>query len=214
METTLPLVVTGGLASGINAYLVVLLTGLLGRYAGFDAVPDALQRTDVLVAAAALFAIEFVTDKIPYVDSLWDSIHTIIRPAIGATLGALLAGDASSLDQAFYAATGGVSALASHSVKAGFRLAVNTSPEPVTNVVTSLAEDVSVAGVIMLASVAPWLALGIALLLLLFGIVVVIALARQVRKFVAWWRGPRDPVGPGGPRRDGGRRPRSTAPPR
>jgi hypothetical protein len=107
MESTLPLVVTGGLASGINAYLVVLVTGILGRFGGIEGVPAALQRTDVMIAAAALFVIEFVTDKIPYVDSLWDSIHTVIRPAIGATLGALVAGDATSLDQAFWAATGG-----------------------------------------------------------------------------------------------------------
>lgn len=204
MESTLPLVVTGGLASGINAYLVVLLTGLLGRLGGFEGVPDALERTDVMVAAAALFLIEFVTDKIPYVDSLWDSIHTVIRPAIGATLGALIAGDASSLDQAFWAATGGVSALASHTVKAGFRVAVNTSPEPVTNVATSLTEDVAVAGVITLAAYHPWAALAIALVLFAIGATVVIVLARQIRSFFARRRARRTTGEP---------RPRSTAPP-
>lgn len=204
MESTLPLVVTGGLASGINAYLVVLLTGLLGRLGGFEGVPDALERTDVIVAAAALFLIEFVTDKIPYVDSLWDSIHTVIRPAIGATLGALIAGDASSLDQAFWAATGGVSALASHTVKAGFRVAVNTSPEPVTNVATSLTEDVAVAGVITLAAYHPWAALAIALVLFAIGATVVIVLARQIRSFFARRRARRTAGEP---------RPRSTAPP-
>lgn len=204
MESTLPLVVTGGLASGINAYLVVLLTGLLGRLGGFEGVPDALERTDVMVAAAALFLIEFVTDKIPYVDSLWDSIHTVIRPAIGATLGALIAGDASSLDQAFWAATGGVSALASHTVKAGFRVAVNTSPEPVTNVATSLTEDVAVAGVITLAAYHPWAALAIALVLFAIGATVVIVLARQIRSFFARRRARRTAGEP---------RPRSTAPP-
>ncbi|MCI0687588.1 MAG: DUF4126 domain-containing protein [Sporichthyaceae bacterium] len=190
MDATLPLVLTSGLASGINAYLVVLLTGLLGRLGGFAGVPDALERTDVLIAAGALYAIEFVTDKIPYVDSLWDGIHTIIRPAIGATLGALLAGDASSLDQAFYAATGGLSALASHTVKTGFRMAVNTSPEPVTNVTTSVAEDIGVASVIALAVQWPWVALGVALLLFAIGATVVIVLATRIRRFLARRRFP------------------------
>lgn len=204
MEPTLPLVVTGGLASGINAYLVVLVTGLLGRFGGIEGVPAALQRTDVMIAAAALFAIEFVTDKIPYLDSLWDTIHTVIRPAIGATLGALIAGDATSLDQAFWAAAGGVSALASHAVKAGFRAAVNTSPEPVTNLATSLTEDISVAGVVTLAAFYPWLALTVALFLFAIGLTVVIVLARGVRAFA---RRRRDP------RTGDAQRPRSTAPP-
>ena len=204
MESTLPLVVTGGLASGINAYLVVLVTGLLGRFGGIEGVPAALQRTDVLIAAAALFVIEFVTDKIPYVDSLWDTIHTVIRPAVGATLGALIAGDASSLDQAFWAATGGVSALASHGVKASFRAAVNASPEPVSNVATSLTEDISVAGVVTLAAFYPWLALTVALLLFAIGLTVVIVLARGIRSLVRRRRAPRTDDEP---------QPRSTAPP-
>lgn len=205
MESTLPLVVTGGLASGINAYLVVLVTGLLGRFGGIEGVPAALQRTDVMIAAAALFVIEFVTDKIPYLDSLWDSIHTVIRPAIGATLGALVAGDATTLDQALWAATGGLSALASHTVKASFRAAVNTSPEPVSNVVTSLTEDVSVAGVVTLAAFYPWLALTVALLLFAIGLTVVIVLARGIRRFARRRRDRRTGDEP---------RPRSTAPPR
>jgi Domain of unknown function (DUF4126) len=205
MESTLPLVVTGGLASGINAYLVVLVTGMLGRFGGIEGVPAALERTDVMIAAAALFVIEFVTDKIPYVDSLWDSIHTVIRPAIGATLGALIAGDASSLDQAFWAATGGVSALASHAVKASFRAAVNTSPEPVSNVATSLTEDISVAGVVTLAAFYPWLALTVALLLFAIGLTVVIVLARGIRTLVRRRRAPRT---------GDERHPRSTVPPR
>ena len=81
----------------------------------------ALTRTDVLAAAAVLFVLDVVADKIPYVDSLWDTVHTAIRPTIGAILGVLIAGDASTPEQAFLAVTGGTSALVSHLVKAGLR---------------------------------------------------------------------------------------------
>jgi hypothetical protein len=181
----LPWVFTTGWASGINGYLVVLLLGLVDRFATLGQIPDALARTDVLVAAGVMFAVDTVADKVPYVDSTWDAVHTAIRPAIGAALGALLAGDASSLEQALAATAGGVTALASHAVKAGLRAAVNTSPEPASNVTVSVAEDVGVASVVSLAVVAPWVAAGIAALLLATGIVLVLLLLSRVR---AWRR--------------------------
>ena len=76
----MPAVLASGWASGVNAYLCVLVLGLFGRFAGIEAVPEALTRTDVLVVAALLYALEFVADKIPYVDSAWDAISTAIRP--------------------------------------------------------------------------------------------------------------------------------------
>ena len=83
----LPLAFTTGWASGINAYACVLILGLLGRFAGVDEVPTALDRTNgVLIAAGVLFAFEFVADKIPYVDSAWDAISTVIRPTVGAII--------------------------------------------------------------------------------------------------------------------------------
>jgi hypothetical protein len=178
----LPLVFTSGWASGVNAYATVLLLGLLGRYAGVDAVPDGLQRTDVLVAAAVLYAVEFVTDKIPYVDSTWDAVHTAIRPTVGAVIGLLAAGEADTLETAVLTATGGLTALASHLVKGGLRLAVNSSPEPASNVVVSAAEDFSVAGLVSLAVVAPWVAAGIAATLLVTGAAVVALLASRIRR--------------------------------
>jgi hypothetical protein len=178
----LPLVFTSGWASGVNAYATVLLLGLLGRYAGVDAVPDGLQRTDVLVAAAVLYAVEFVTDKIPYVDSTWDAVHTAIRPTVGAVIGLLAAGEADTLETAVLTATGGLTALASHLVKGGLRLAVNSSPEPASNVVVSAAEDFSVAGLVSLAVVAPWVAAGIAATLLVTGGAVVALLASRIRR--------------------------------
>lgn len=183
MADLVPWVFTSGWASGVNAYAVVLVMGLLGRYAGVDAVPLALQRTDILVGAAVLFALEFVVDKIPWLDSTWDAVHTAIRPTLGAAIGLLLAGDASSVGQAFAAAAGGFSALASHAVKAGMRAAINTSPEPASNIAVSVTEDVTVAALITLAVAAPWVAAGIAATLLLAGVAIVVAVASRIRRY-------------------------------
>ena len=188
----LPWVFTSGWASGVNAYAVVLLLGLFGRFGHVAEVPASLERTDVLAAAAIMFAIELVVDKIPYVDSAWDSIHTVVRPVIGAALAALLAGDAGTLGQALAAGVGGAAALASHSVKAGLRLAVNTSPEPASNVAVSAGEDLTVAGVISLAVVQPWLAAALAAVLLATGIALVLVLWRRVQLARRRWRERRD----------------------
>ncbi len=178
----LPLVLTSGWASGINAYAVIVLMGLLGRFAGVDAVPESMQHTNVLAVAGGLYAVEFVTDKIPYVDSLWDGLSTIVRPTIGAMLGYLIAGDAESVNQALYASVGGGSALASHLVKAGNRLAINSSPEPFSNIVVSLGEDLTVAGVITLAVFHPWIALTLASFFFLVGLTLMILLFSLVRR--------------------------------
>ncbi|HSK96719.1 MAG TPA: DUF4126 domain-containing protein [Euzebyales bacterium] len=182
MADLLPWVFTSGWASGVNAYAVVLMLGLLGRYGGVDAVPAALERNEILIGAAVLYLLEFVVDKIPWLDSTWDAVHTAIRPTIGAALGLLLAGDASTVVQALSAAAGGLTALASHAVKAGVRAAVNTSPEPASNVVVSVTEDVTVAGIIALAVAAPWVAAGIALVLLIAGIAIVATVAGRIRR--------------------------------
>jgi len=182
LESLLPMVFTSGWASGVNAYATVLLLGLLGRYAGLDGVPAGLERTDVLIAAAVMFLLEFVADKVPWLDSAWDAVHTVIRPTVGAAIGLLASGDAASLESALLAAIGGVTALASHGVKAGIRLAVNTSPEPASNVVVSLVEDFSVAGVIALLLAAPWVAAGIAAALLVFGATLVVLLMSRIRR--------------------------------
>ena len=178
---TLPLAVANGWASGISAYAVVLIAGVLGR-TGVADTPAALQPTDVLVFVGVLLAVEFVADKIPYVDSLGDSVHTVIRPTIAAILGVLIAGDASSLEQAIAATGASVAAILSHLAKSGLRLAVNTSPEPVTNVGTSLAEDGAVVGVTLLAWQFPWLSAGIALVLLALGLGLTVVLLRRVRR--------------------------------
>ncbi len=181
----LPWVFTSGWASGVNSYAVVVVLGLAERLFHVSAVPAALGRTDVLVAAGVLFLLELVADKIPYLDSMWDSVHTVIRPAVGATLGYLFGHDSSSLDAAFTAATGGLTALAAHLVKAGARAAVNTSPEPVSNIVLSSAEDVTVFGVVGLAFANPWVSATLAAVLLVVGAILVVAVLRRVRRLKA-----------------------------
>lgn len=179
----LPLIFTSGWASGINAYAVVFLLGLFGATGVSDEVPDALQRTDVLVAAGVLFVLEAVADKVPFVDSFWDAVHTIVRPVSGTVVGALLAGQDGSLSQLAAGALGGGTALVSHLVKAGTRLAINTSPEPASNIVVSLLEDLGVAAVVTFAIFHPVLAACIAGTLLLLGVILVFLLVRRIRRF-------------------------------
>ena len=179
---SLSLAFSSGWASGINAYLVVLVLGIADRVGDFSDIPDVLGRWEVLGIAAFMYAMEFVADKIPYVDSTWDVVSTAIRPTVGAVIGVLLAGDADTLDQAVSGTVGGGTALASHLVKAGSRLAINASPEPVTNIVASLAEDVAVLGVVWFAIEHPRAAAGVAAVFLAVGLVVLYAVAKLVRR--------------------------------
>lgn len=185
----LALAFSSGWGSGINAYLVVLVLGIAERIHPSGTIPDALASPAVLAAAFVLFAIEFVADKIPLVDSAWDTVSTVVRPTIGAILGLLIAGEADSLNGAVGAVVGGGTAFASHAVKMGTRLAVNTSPEPASNIAVSLGEDIGVLGVIWIATEYPIAAAVIAGVLLVTGLGIVILAARFVRR---GWRRYRD----------------------
>lgn len=191
----LALTFSSGWASGINAYLVVLVLGLADRFGTVADIPDVLGRWDVLAVAGFLFTMEFVADKIPYIDSTWDAFSTAIRPTAGAVIGVLLAGDASTLDQAVLGVVGGGTALLSHLAKAGGRLAINSSPEPVTNVVASLTEDAAVLGVVWFSLEHPQAAAAIAGVLLLVGLVLLVVLTRLVRRGWRRWK-KKDPVHP------------------
>jgi len=186
---SLALAFSSGWASGLNSYLVVLVLGIGDRVGQFEQVPDALGSWPVLAAAAVMYAMEFVADKIPYVDSTWDAISTAIRPTVGAVIGVLLAGDASSLDQAVSGVVGGGSALASHLVKMGGRLAINASPEPVSNIIASVSEDVAVLAVVAFAIEHPEIAAVIAGVLLAAGLVLLYFLAKVVRRGWRRWKG-------------------------
>jgi hypothetical protein len=181
----LAFVLTSGWASGINLYATVLVSGLAGRYGGFDLVPHPLQRTDVLVVGGFLAVCEFTADKIPYVDSAWDLVHTAIRPTFAAAIGAMIAGQAGDLNEGLAAALGGTTALTSHATKASLRLAVNASPEPFTNIALSLSEDSAVVAVLLLAVHHPWPAAAAALAILATGLVLVTLLVRRIRRGLA-----------------------------
>ncbi|KAA1427279.1 DUF4126 domain-containing protein [Nocardioides antri] len=187
---SLALTFSSGWASGVNAYLVVLVLGIADRVGGLAQVPDELGRWEVLGVAALMYAFEFVADKIPYVDSAWDVVSTVIRPLVGGVIGVLLAGDSESMNALVGGIVGGGSALGAHSVKAGTRLAVNSVPEPFSNVAVSSAEDVVVLVVVWFAIEHPYIAAGIAGTLLVVGLVVLWFAIRLVRRgwrrFLAW----------------------------
>lgn len=183
---SLALAFSSGWASGVNSYLVVLVLGLAERYGSVDQIPPVLGRWEVLAVAAALYVFEFVADKIPYVDSAWDGVSTVIRPIVGAVVGGLVAGESTSVSELLGATVGGGSALASHSVKAGTRLAVNTVPEPFTNIGLSLGEDAVVLAVVWFAIDHPYVAASVAALLLVAGLVVLYLSLRLVRR--GWQR--------------------------
>jgi hypothetical protein len=186
---TLAFVFSSGWGSGLNCYLVVLVLGIADRVHDTEQVPNVLQRWDVLGVAALLYALEFVADKIPYVDSTWDAVSTAIRPTAGAVVGVLLAGQADSLNGAVAAVVGGGTALLSHSVKAGARLAINSSPEPVTNIAASITEDLAVLGVVWFAIEHPRAAAVIAAVLLAGGLLLLYAVAKVVRRGWRRWKG-------------------------
>jgi hypothetical protein len=198
---SLPLAFSSGWASGVNCYLVVLVLGIADRVSDQASIPDVVGRWDVLAIAGFLYAMEFVADKIPYVDSTWDAVSTLIRPTAGAIIGALLAGQVpedTSLDQIVLAGVGGGTALVSHLTKAGIRLAVNTSPEPVTNIGLSVLEDLVVLGLVAVAVQHPRVAAAVAAALLVLGLVVLYLVARLVRRGWRRWKGRRTtPAGAG-----------------
>jgi len=156
-----------GWASGINLYATLLTLGILGT-TGHMTLPEELNvLTNPLVIAAAglMYMVEFTADKIPGVDSIWDSIHTFIRIPAGAVLAAGLVGDAGAGVELAAAIVGGGLATTTHITKTGGRMLINTSPEPVTNWVASITEDIVVVLGIWTAVQNPWLFL---LLLILF----------------------------------------------
>jgi hypothetical protein len=181
--------VSSGWASGVNAYLTVALMSLLGR-AGVGDVPEELQSNGVLAAALALYAIEFVVDKVPLLDSAWDALHTLVRPAIASAIGVAVGGEMGAVgaEEVFAGGGAGAMAFASHAVKAGIRLGVNTSPEPASNIFVSLLEDGLVAGVVILALEHPVPAAVIAVLLLLTGAALVVFLYKRIRRGYAYVR--------------------------
>ncbi len=183
MIETIGILSGSGWASGINLYLVTLLLGVAGR-AGWTDIPEVLTRTDVMIVAAVLFIVEFFADKVPFLDSFWDTIHTFIRPLGAAAIGAVVAGQSDSIGAALGAIVAGALALDAHSAKASTRLVVNASPEPVSNAVISLFEDVGVAALVTLAVTFPLATVIVVGVLVIFATALTIWLWRTMRR--AW----------------------------
>jgi hypothetical protein len=182
------LIFTSGIASGVNSYAAVLVLGLLGRFGHIAAIPPVLERPPVLAAAAVLYIGQFVVGKIPVLDSVWDVVHTLLRPVVGGAIGAVMAQQAHAAPAATLAAAalGGGSALASHVVKTGTRIGINASPEPFSNIGASLLEDLGVAGLVSFAVFHPVAAAGVAAVVLAAGIALFALLASRIRH--AWQR--------------------------
>jgi Domain of unknown function (DUF4126) len=182
------LIFTSGVASGVNSYAAVLVLGLLGRFGHIAAIPPVLERPPVLAAAAVLYIGQFTVGKIPVLDSVWDVVHTTLRPVVGGAIGVVMAQQAHADPAATIvaAALGGGSALASHAVKTGMRVGVNASPEPFSNIVASLAEDLGVAGLVSFAVFHPVTAAMIAAVVLAAGIALFALLASRIRR--GWHR--------------------------
>jgi hypothetical protein len=145
MKTYLILLLAGW-ASGISLYLTVALLGIAGR-SGWILLPGSLEVLShpvVITAALFMYAVEFVADKVPYVDSAWDAVHTFIRPAGALALGVLAGTEDGPVVQTVLALLTGAVTLETHVAKSSLRLAVNASPEPVSNILTSLAEHSAV----------------------------------------------------------------------
>ncbi|HTL98057.1 MAG TPA: DUF4126 domain-containing protein [Holophagaceae bacterium] len=173
-----------GFASGVNLYLGALVTGLAIRFhlvAGLPPGLDILAHPAVLAVSGLLFALEFFADKIPVVASVWDFVHTLIRPVGGALLALGAAGHMSPGMQTLAALAGGTLALGSHSAKMGLRLAAHVAPEPATFTAISTAEDVGVTGLLVLAFTHPVPALIILAVLILAIALLLPALGRVLR---------------------------------
>lgn len=195
---TLTLAMGTAWTSGINLYATVAVLGL-ANHAGIIDLPPQLQETVanpfVIGVATVMYLVEFFADKIPYVDNAWDSIHTFIRVPAGALLAAGAVGDTAPALELAAMLGGGTVALASHATKATTRLAVNTSPEPFSNWIASIGEDLAVIGGLWLSFQHPWVMLTFLVLFLLFAVWLIPKLFRLAKRgFQAlrpWLRGER-----------------------
>ena len=175
-----------GWASGLRLYAVVFLTGMAG-FLGWVALPaglQVLQHPLLLVASGLMLGVEFFADKLPGVDTLWDTVHTVLRIPAGAALAAGVFGGDSATWATLAALMGGTLAAGAHAAKATTRAAVNTSPEPFSNIGLSLAGDAAVPAMLWLSWTHPtafFVALALAVLL---GLVLVVVLWRFLRALV------------------------------
>lgn len=182
------------LLSGWRLYLCIFATGV-AMHTGWIALPAHLHQLDILanpwvigVAGVAALA-EFLADKVMWIDSAWDAVHTLIRPVGGALLALAIVDPGDPKWQVIALILGGGASLLTHSAKAGTRAVVNVSPEPVSNVLVSTAEDVATGGLLLLALANPVIAIGVAVLLLA-GAIAALVMVRCVLRWAMRRRAP------------------------
>ncbi|HZM62521.1 MAG TPA: DUF4126 domain-containing protein [Vicinamibacterales bacterium] len=182
------------LAAGVNLYATVAILGLAARYGWVDLPPQfQVFNHDVVIGAAiVMYLIEFLADKIPYFDSLWDGIHTLIRPVGGALIAVGTLGDASPAVEGLVALLGGTIAAGSHLTKTSTRAAANTSPEPFSNWALSIVEDVFVVGLGALALKYPTAAFVVVTIVVVLIAVFAAVIVRTVRRWFRRWSQPRE----------------------
>lgn len=166
------------LAAGVNLYATVALVGLAARYE-WVVLPEQFRAFDnpwVIGGAVALYVVEFAADKIPWVDTIWDAVHTFIRPVGGALIAVAALGEASPGLEGIVALVGGTVAASSHATKAGTRVVANASPEPFSNWALSLLGDGFVLGLALITLKYPLLALGVSVAIL----VAIVLVARWI----------------------------------
>jgi hypothetical protein len=182
MLNALGLVVPLAFASGVNLYATVAVLGLCSHY-GLVSLPEQLRPFDnplIITAALGMYLVEFIADKIPWFDSMWDAVHTVVRPLGGALIAVTALGDASATANVLVALLGGSIAMTTHLTKAGTRAAANTSPEPFSNWLLSLGEDALAVGISYGALQHPMVALTVATALL----IAIVFFASMIVRFV------------------------------
>ena len=193
--STIAIAMGASWVSGINLYASVATLGLLGRFANLH-LPGELEVLTswwVIGVALALYVVEFVADKVPYVDSTWDVVHTFIRVPAGAILAATAFGDFDRSIQVIALLLGGGLALSSHGTKAATRAMLNASPEPVSNSVASVLEDIVAVVAIVCSVFVPvllFVIVGVGLVISFFVFKRILRFFRQVKKSVSGWLAP------------------------
>ena len=171
------------LTAGVNLYATVAILGLAARFNWVELPPqyEVFAADWIIGLALVLFAIEFIADKVPWIDSIWDSVHTFIRPVGGALVAVGTLGEASAAYELLIGLLGGTIAAGSHFTKASTRVSVNASPEPFSNWALSFFEDVFVIGLGLLALKYPVAAFAVTVLILLAIVLAVRWIIRKLR---------------------------------
>ena len=187
--TTLGRTMGFSFAAGINLYATVAILGLASRYNWVSLPPqyEAFDKDFIIATAIGLYVIEFIADKIPWFDSVWDTIHTAIRPVGGALIAVTTLGDASPTTEVLIALMGGTLAAGTHFSKAGTRALANTSPEPFSNWILSLTEDGFVVMLGLIALKYPVIAAAVVVVGVIVIAMFAAILVRAIRK--RWARG-------------------------